>query len=268
MAGYAWEGGQVTPFAHCLICEGDDPLVMGGTNTWIVTKPGASACVVVDAGPGDYVHAERVASFCKERGLRIAAVVSTHDHYDHIGAARYVSVFADNAPVYARVYGNLPDGPFKVQGVGASFDVVSLPGHSSDSVGLFVEEDCSLLTGDVLFARSSSLVCWPDGTLSDYLASLEKLATYVRDRGVVRLLPGHGGPIEDPLERISSAHEHRMQRLNQIVSAVRSGIPADADSLVEAVYNDVPEGLARSARRNVLAQLDYAFEACLLQRRS
>lgn len=268
MASAVWKGGQATSFAHCLVCESDDPLVLGGTNTWIVARPGASACAVVDAGPDDYVHAERVASFCKERGLRIAAVLATHDHHDHIGAARYVSAFAGDAPVYARAYGNLPDGPFEVGEAGVSFDVVSLPGHSSDSVGLFVEGDSSLLTGDVLFARSSSLVCWPDGTLGDYLATLDKLTAYVRDKGVACLLPGHGGLVEDPLERISSAHEHRMQRLNQLVSAVRSGIPADADFLVETIYNDVPEGLVRPARRNVLAQLDYAFETGLLQRRS
>lgn len=262
----AWEGGQVTPYAHCLLCPGDNPLVLGGTNTWIVAGPGADACVVVDAGPDDYLHAERIVRHCEERGLRIAAVVATHDHFDHIGSSRYVSAFAGGAPVHARAYGNLPDGAFAVPGVGLQFEVISLPGHSSDSVGILVREDASLLTGDVLFARSSSLVCWPDGTLGDYLRSLDALAAFVRETGAQRLLPGHGVPIGNPLERIVAAHGHRMQRLNQVVSAVRSGIPADADALVEAIYNDVPEGLAKSARRNVLAQLDYAYEEGLLQR--
>lgn len=265
-AGAAWEGGQVTPYAHCLLCPGDNPLVLGGTNTWILAKPGADACVVVDAGPDDYLHAECIVRYCEGRGMRIAAVVATHDHFDHIGSSRYVSAFAGGAPVYARVYGNLPDGALAVPGVGLHFEVVSLPGHSSDSVGLLVREDASVLTGDVLFARSSSLVCWPDGSLGDYLRSLDALAAFVREHDVQRLLPGHGVPIEDPLGRIVAAHGHRMQRLNQVVSAVRSGIPADADVLVESIYNDVPEGLAKGARRNVLAQLEYAYEEGLLQR--
>lgn len=256
----------MTPWAHCLLCPGDNPLVLGGTNTWILAAPGADSCVVVDAGPDDYQHAERIVRHCEGRGMRIAAVLATHDHSDHIGSSRHVSAFSDGAPVCARIYGNLPDGPLVVPGVDLDIEVVSLPGHSSDSVGFLVREDGSILTGDVLFARSSSLVCWPDGTLGDYLHSLDKLAAFVRETGAKRLLPGHGAPIESPMERIVAAHGHRMQRLNQVVSAVRSGIPADADALVESIYNDAPKGLTKAARRNVLAQLEYAYEEGLLQR--
>lgn len=264
--GSPWEGGQVTPYAHCLLCPGDNPLVLGGTNTWILADPGADECVVVDAGPDDYQHAERIVRHCEGRGMRIAAVLATHDHFDHIGSSRYVSAFAGGVPIFARAYGNLPDGPLVVPGVDLDIEVISLPGHSSDSVGFLVREDGSILTGDVLFARSSSLVCWPDGTLGDYLRSLDALAAFVRETEAQRLLPGHGVPIENPLERIVAAHGHRMQRLNQVVSAVRSGIPADADTLVESIYNDIADGLTKAAKRNVLAQLEYAYEEGLLQR--
>ena len=79
------------------------------------------------------------------------------------------------------------------------------------------------------------------------------------------LLTGHGPVIENPSERIEQARRHRLQRLQQVVSAVRSGIPADAEALVEAVYNDVRPELHDGAVRSVNAQLRYAFDEGILQ---
>ena len=56
-----------------------------------------------------------------------------------------------------------------------------------------------------------------------------------------------------------------MMRLNQVVSAVRSGIPARADVLVETLYNDVDSSLMQGARRSVNAQLRFAYDTGLLE---
>ena len=125
--------------------------------------------------------------------------------------------------------------------------------------------DYTPVTGDVVFAQSPTMVCWPDGRMGDYLASLDVLGRLVAERGVERLLTGHGPVIENPSERIEQARRHRLQRLQQVVSAVRSGIPADAEALVEAVYNDVRPELHDGAVRSVNAQLRYAFDEGILQ---
>lgn len=260
----SWRGGQVTFYAHCVIADNPSPLTYVGTNTWVIYAPGAEACVVVDPGPDDVEHLERLCAFCKMRALNVAAIVVTHCHADHAGGARGLSTLV-HAPVYAAASGTLVPGPFKVAEAGVAFEVLALPGHSSDSTGLWLAQDRSLITGDVIFAQSSTMVCWPDGVLADYLATLDKLARFVDERGVRRLLTGHGFVVEDPAERIMRARAHRMKRLNQVVSAVRSGIPARADDLVEAVYNDVAPELAQGARRSVNAQLRYAFDAGLLE---
>ena len=264
MSAKAWHGGDVTACAHCIVANNPSPLTYVGTNTWIVGAPGAKGCVIVDPGPDDADHVERVVAHVKATNRRVAAIVTTHAHADHAGGVRALSVFT-GAPAFARADGTLPVGAFRVPDAGVTLEVLALPGHSSDSVGIYLAEDDAVLTGDMIFAQSSTMVCWPDGVLADYMDSLDALARFVEERGVERLLTGHGYVIENPSERIMRARAHRMKRLNQVVAAVRSGIPARADDIVDAVYNDVDPSLAQGAKRSVNAQLRYAFDKGLLE---
>lgn len=255
---------MVGPFAQCVRHPNATPLTYHGTNSWILAAPNDGACVVVDPGPDDAACIGRIAEACARRGLTVAAVAVTHDHFDHAECAEEAGrVFG--APVLGVASGTLGPGPLELPGVSLAIEVVPLPGHSSDSVGFLVEEGALVVTGDVVFAQSPTMVCWPDGRMGDYLASLDVLGRLVAERGVERLLTGHGPVIENPSERIEQAHRHRLQRLQQVVSAVRSGIPADAEALVEAVYNDVRPELHDGAVRSVNAQLRYAFDEGILQ---
>ena len=255
---------MVGPFAQCVRHPNATPLTYHGTNSWILAAPNDGACVVVDPGPDDAACIGRIAEACARRGLTVAAVAVTHDHFDHAECAEEAGrVFG--APVLGVASGTLGPGPLELPGVSLAIEVVPLPGHSSDSVGFLVEEGALVVTGDVVFAQSPTMVCWPDGRMGDYLASLDVLGRLVAERGVERLLTGHGPVIENPSERIEQARRHRLQRLQQVVSAVRSGIPADAEALVEAVYNDVRPELHDGAVRSVNAQLRYAFDEGILQ---
>lgn len=255
---------MVGPFAQCVRHPNATPLTYHGTNSWILAAPNDGACVVVDPGPDDVACIGRIAEACARRGLTVAAVAVTHDHFDHAECAEEAGrVFG--APVLGVASGTLGPGPLELPGVSLAIEVVPLPGHSSDSVGFLVEEGALVVTGDVVFAQSPTMVCWPDGRMGDCLASLDVLGRLVAERGVERLLTGHGPVIENPSERIEQARRHRLQRLQQVVSAVRSGIPADAEALVEAVYNDVRPELHDGAVRSVNAQLRYAFDEGILQ---
>ncbi|MFR5090660.1 MAG: hypothetical protein ACLTDR_00260 [Adlercreutzia equolifaciens] len=128
-----------------------------------------------------------------------------------------------------------------------------------------MEEGALVVTGMWCSPRAPRWSAGPTGAWATYLASLDVLGRLVAERGVERLLTGHGPVIENPSERIEQAHRHRLQRLQQVVSAVRSGIPADAEALVEAVYNDVRPELHDGAVRSVNAQLRYAFDEGILQ---
>ena len=94
-----WCGGHVSARVRWRAREQPSPMTYVGTNSWIVVEPGAKECVVIDPAPaGEQV--QRILATCGEAGLRIGAIVATHDHPDHIEGIPEL-VAATGAPVYA-----------------------------------------------------------------------------------------------------------------------------------------------------------------------
>lgn len=309
-----WCGGRVSARVRCVRANNPSPMTYVGTNSWIVTEPGAKECVVVDPAPaGDQV--QRILATCVEAGLRIGAIVATHDHPDHIEGIPEL-VAATGAPVYAprtnrieqllqkyasakcggakctcsegvedagavevaataesdsgssphSCEGNagwsagvqtLPEGPFCPFGGAPEFEVIALPGHSEDSVGLLLPAEQSLFTGDVLFRHGPTVVFHPDGVLASYFASLDALEQLVREGRVQCFCPGHGYPIDDPLPIIEATRKHRVDRLEQVKEALNAGTPAEPDALFDVVYRGVNPALRMSSIRSIRAQLKF-----------
>ena len=255
-----WAGGRISPQARCVRANNPSPLTYWGTNTWLLSEPGLPDCVVVDPGPLERDHLDAVHGACRADGLRVAAVVLTHDHADHAeGAEAFASRVG--VPVMGRRAGTLPDGPLLFRGRGPCLEVVSLPGHSNDSVGLVFPKDESVVTGDFIFRQSSTLICWPDGSLAQYLEGLGLLRDLVRARCICRLLTAHGLPIDDPLGAIDRQTAHRRARLEQVRAVVDGGAGCDVDRILEGVYDDVDKRLSPAARVNIQAQLAYLEES-------
>ncbi|MEG0682763.1 MAG: MBL fold metallo-hydrolase [Raoultibacter sp.] len=252
----SWKGGSISDRTTCLVADNPSPMTFTGTNTWIVAEPGSGACVVVDPGPDSSRHLENIVVTCKNRKLSIAAILITHEHSDHNEVAGRLSKLS-GAPIHSQNSGNLPDGALVVPETGLALSIVSLPGHSSDSVGIEVSGDKVLLTGDVIFKQSSTVICAPDGVLADYLQTLQRLKEYVTQRAIGRLLSAHGPTIDDPLACIDRAIAHRYDRLRQVQTALAAGVSPDAASVVAAVYADVDPHLRSAAQWSVQAQLKY-----------
>lgn len=252
----AWGSGRVSARARVILADNPSPLTYLGTNTWVLADPGAPACVVVDPGPDSAPHLRGVLRACAEDGCEVAAVLLTHDHADHAeGAERFAALAG--APVLSRKGGTLPDGPLDLGPGAPRLEVIPLPGHASDLVGFLVPADFSIVTGDMLFRQSSTLICWPDGSLAEYLESLERLRAVVEAHGIARLLTAHGPLIDDPLAAIDRARLHRLERLERVRVAAMSGAGADVEGIIEAVYQDVDARLDPAARINIHAQLEY-----------
>ncbi|MGR3583647.1 MAG: MBL fold metallo-hydrolase, partial [Pseudooceanicola nanhaiensis] len=83
-----------------------------------------------------------------------------------------------------------------------------------------------------------------------FMASCERLAA----RAPARLWPGHGAAIEAPADRITWLLGHRRTREAAILEALSEG-PADAATLADRIYTDIPRALLPAATRNVLAHL-------------
>lgn len=252
----AWGSGRVSAHARVILADNPSPLTYLGTNTWVLADPGSPACVVVDPGPDSAPHLRAVQRACAEDGREVAAVLVTHDHADHAeGADRFAAM--TGAPVLSRKGGSLPDGPLDLGADAPRLEVIPLPGHASDLVGFLVPADASIVTGDMLFRQSSTLICWPDGSLAEYLDSLERLRAVVEAHGVARLLTAHGPLIDDPLAAIDRARRHRFDRLERVRAAAAAGAGSDVERIIEAVYQDVDVRLDPAARINIQAQLEY-----------
>ena len=254
-----WKGGRLSPRVRCVLANNPSPLTYLGTNTWILSEPGHPGCVVVDPGPAAQEHLWAVRDAVAEDGLEVALVVLTHDHADHAQGA-HAFAEAVGAPLVGRREGMLPDGPLLLEKPGPALEVISLPGHSSDSVGFVFPADASIITGDFIFLQSSTLICWPDGSLSAYLESLGALHRIVHKQGIERLLTAHGLPIVDPLPVIERQEAHRRRRLDRVKTVIEEGAGCDLDRITEHVYQGVDARLNSAVRCNIQAQIAYLEE--------
>ncbi|SEP79280.1 MBL fold metallo-hydrolase [Lentzea albida] len=244
---------QITPHAAVLLADNPSPMTLDGTNTWLLKAPDATSYVVVDPGPLDHSHLERIAAVGP-----VAEILLTHGHPDHSDGARAFSELV-KAPVRALdptfTYGSegLTDGEV-VTSAGLELRVLGTPGHTSDSL-CFVIDGEAVLTGDTVLGRGTTIVAHPDGKLGDYFQSLKMLAELPENTAV---LPGHGPELQDAGEAARRYLAHRTQRLEQVRGAVEAlgGSPTPRQ-VVEIVYADVDRVLWPAAEWSVRAQLDY-----------
>jgi glyoxylase-like metal-dependent hydrolase (beta-lactamase superfamily II) len=235
-------------------------MTLNGTNTWVIAEPGSAEVIVVDPGPDDTGHLRRVLAAARAGGdRRVAQIVLTHGHLDHsAGAARFAAM--SGAPVGALDPAlRLGDEGFVpgdvVVAAGCELRVLGTPGHSADSLSLLLEADGALLTGDTVLGRGTTVI-GPDGSLADYLRTLDELRSLAQAAGLRVLLPGHGPVLSDPSGVLDYYIAHRLERLDQVRAALAAGARTPSE-IVAVVYADTDPAVRRAAEWSVRAQLDY-----------
>ena len=190
----------------------------------------------------------------------MAVVLLTHRHADHSeGAADFAASVGCAVravdPAFRVGDDGLDDGEV-IEVDGLEICVVATPGHTSDSVSFLLLDDGSLLTGDTVLGRGTSVVAHPDGQLGPYLDSLRRLRDLAARGAATALLPGHGPVCDDPVEVLEGYLTHRAERLEMVRAAVAAGATTPR-AVVETVYADVDRSVWPAAERSVAAQLDY-----------
>lgn len=243
---------RVTDTASVLLCDNPGDLTLEGTNTWVLQGAGSDEYVVVDPGPDDDAHIERIAALG-----RIPLVLISHKHGDHtdaidkLVAATGATVRAVGSGFLRGLGGPLTDGEV-IDAAGLTITVMATPGHTADSLSFLVGD--AVLTADTVLGRGTTVIDNEDGSLAEYMESLRRL----NGLGGRTVLPGHGPDLPD-LENVTSMYvKHREQRLDQVREALRTlGDDATARQIVEHVYTDVDELLWPHAEWSVQAQLNY-----------
>jgi glyoxylase-like metal-dependent hydrolase (beta-lactamase superfamily II) len=227
-----------------------------GTNTYLL---GRRDPILLDTGAGVPEYMNELAGYLAERGWKQPArVVLTHRHRDHLGGVPHLRERFRGLRVGKMIHrdAELPDGiddlrdGAMIQGDGVTLRAIYTPGHASDHLCYYLEEENAVFTGDVVLAGSTTVIPAEDGDLLDYMSSLKRL----QQLGVRRIYPAHGPVVEDGPALIAEYIEHRLLRERQILEVLGDG-PAAIPAIVERVYAAVPKNLHAMAGQSVASHL-------------
>jgi glyoxylase-like metal-dependent hydrolase (beta-lactamase superfamily II) len=247
----------VTELASIQLAPNPGPMTLDGTNSYVL-RAGAGPAVVVDPGPEDAGHLAALAA------VHPALILITHRHLDHTEGAETLHRLTGapvRAPEPVNCYGGDPlVGGERITVGDLVIDVIATPGHTADSTCFHLPGDGptgSVLTGDSVLGRGTTVIGIPDGTLGEYLASLRTLIAL----GPCRVLPAHGPDLPDLTAVCRQYLDHREERLDQVRAALAalgaSAADAEVPAVTDAVYGDVDPGVRFAAEHSVAAQLEY-----------
>jgi glyoxylase-like metal-dependent hydrolase (beta-lactamase superfamily II) len=239
---------------HKVLAPNPGPMTGPGTNTYLVDS-GAGEVAVIDPGPDDPRHLQAILDRCEPMG-RVAAILVTHRHADHLPAAGPLAARTGAAlfghPALPGVQRPLADGEVCSSGPGLRLEALETPGHTDDSLCYWDADQGALFTGDLVAGAGTVIVGDERGALSRYMHSLERL----RDLGPRTLYPGHGPIVADGVAKLEEYLAHRRLREQQVLAGLRARGQASVDDLVGAIYPDLPPALVPMAGRNVRAHLE------------
>jgi glyoxylase-like metal-dependent hydrolase (beta-lactamase superfamily II) len=132
----------------------------------------------------------------------------------------------------------------------ARLTVHATPGHCANHLAFGLGD--IVLSGDHVMGWNSTLVAVPDGSMADYLASLDKIIALPQRRYV----PAHGGPIEDGPAYAGALRAHRRARNEQVLAAVEQGARSIA-AVVGAIYPAQPPAVRWAAAMTIMAHVEF-----------
>jgi glyoxylase-like metal-dependent hydrolase (beta-lactamase superfamily II) len=258
---------QVSPLIRRVIADNPGPFTYLGTGTYIV---GHGDVAVIDPGPDLPEHLDAILAAVV--GERVTAIVITHHHSDHsplagplkarTGATIYgcavatpvaddpaeVRMEADHDSAFAPDVSVCAGG--RIAGPGWTLEAIPTPGHTSNHISYALLEENAVFTGDHVMGWSTTVIAPPDGDMTDYMASLER----IRAGGFSTLWPTHGPPVREVAPFLDAYIAHRRERQAQILRALQAG-PGRIADLVPRLYADVDSRLHPAAARSMLAAM-------------
>jgi glyoxylase-like metal-dependent hydrolase (beta-lactamase superfamily II) len=269
---------EAAPGIRRILANNPSPYTFKGSNTYIV---GHGKVALIDPGPDDPAHIDAILSAL--RNETVAHILVSHTHRDHSPAAAAIAR-ATGAPVLAegphRAARELhlgeaapldsgadenfvPDRQLRdgetVEGDGYAIEAVATPGHTANHLAFALRGTPILFSADHVMGWATSIVAPPDGSMSDYMASLHKLAA----RPESLYLPGHGGPVADAHRLVQQYIEHREAREIAILRKLARG-ESDIPGIVQAIYIGLDPRLAGAAGLTTFAHIETLLDRALV----
>src|SRR3954447_1365859 len=261
---------EVRPGIRRVLCNNPSPFTFTGTVSYIV---GTGKVAIIDPGPDNEAHAHALLKAVS--GETVTHILVTHTHRDHspntgrLKAATGATVYAEgphraSRPRYESETISSESGADRdfapdvtvrdgemIRGDGWALEAVATPGHTANHMAFAWRERKYLFVGDHVMGWSTSIVAPPDGSMIDYMASLDKLAQ--RDDDLY--FSGHGPEIPDGPKFVRFLTRHRQAREASILHRLAKG-EADIPTLVRAIYIGIDPRLIGAAGYSVLAHLE------------
>jgi glyoxylase-like metal-dependent hydrolase (beta-lactamase superfamily II) len=261
---------EVRPGVRRILCNNPSPFTFTGTLSYII---GQGKVAIIDPGPADEAHASALLDAV--RGETVTHILVTHTHRDHsmnaarIKAATAATVYAEgphraSRPRFESEKHNPESGADRdfrpdiqvkhgdmIEGAGWKLEAVATPGHTANHLAFAWPERKMLFVGDHVMGWSTSIVAPPDGSMVDYMASLEKLTRRSEDL----YFSGHGPEILEGPRYVRFLIRHRQAREASILHRLSKGA-ADIPTIVRAVYIGIDPRLTNAAGYSVLAHLE------------
>jgi glyoxylase-like metal-dependent hydrolase (beta-lactamase superfamily II) len=248
----------MTPPAHVGKFTADNPgmMTLQGTNQYIVGKDNA---VVIDVALSSDGNMDGIIEQAEAMGAKkIDKILLTHIHIDHCGGALALKKRTGaKLGIHRSRAGYLGGEDFqyddqdRISFGGGELQVLHTPGHESGHCCFYESGDKVLFSGDNILGYGTAVIHPPDGNMTDYLQSLERLLPFSIDL----ILPGHGPLVGKPEAKIREYLRHRMMREQQVIDALRNGRNTIGD-ITQSIYVDVSAGLQRIAEFSVQAHLE------------
>jgi glyoxylase-like metal-dependent hydrolase (beta-lactamase superfamily II) len=265
---FSFEYGRLEPVApgvRRIVARNPSPFTFRGTGTYVI---GSGEVAVIDPGPDLTEHVDALlAGLGRER---VTHILITHTHRDHSPAAAPLKAATDAAtwgfgPHAGGQRGEagveeggdwdfIPDVTMRdgdsVAGTDWRFEAVHTPGHTSNHLCFALADSGILFTGDHVMGWSTSVISPPDGDMTAYMASLDKLL----GRADAVYWPTHGPAITEPQAHVRAFIAHRREREAGILDCLAAGV-GQIDAIVERLYVGLQPGLYRAAGRSVHAHM-------------
>ena len=266
---------QLSPRIRRVICNNPGPFTFTGTATFIV---GEGEVAVIDPGPIDDAHLEALSRALE--GERVTHILLTHTHADHSPLAKALQ-HRTGALILAAPPPKRPTSASANEGNGGegwdetavfapdqvlrddevltgpdwSLTVMATPGHASNHLAFGLPQENALFCGDHVMGWSTSVVVPPDGSMADYMRSLDRVIA----ADVSVLWPTHGPPVVHPAALLQAYRQHRLDREAQIVARLTAG-DRTIPEMVASMYVGLDPRLIPAAGQSVLAHLNKLVE--------
>ncbi len=256
---------QLEPLVRRVLAGNPSAFTFTGTESYVVGA--LDEVAVIDPGPDEPEHIRALLDTIGP--AKLTTILCTHTHRDHSPAAAPLAALTGAtvigcAPLAISDSGPRSDAPFdqtyapsrvlsdgeSLSGPDWTLTALATPGHTSNHLCFALEESGALFTGDHVMGWSTSVIAPPDGDMSAYMASLQKL----HDRQDRVYYPAHGPQVDKPQQLVRGMMGHRRQRERQILRLLGEGA-ATIEEMVPRMYQGVDHMLWPAAGRSVLAHL-------------